>query len=151
MKILSFDQSSLTNGYAVLNGNRVLRSGRFSLGSEELHYRLVAFRDILQKMIKDEKPDVVVFEDIQLQHGNVQVYRALAYILAIAEEVCVEMNQPYQILSSSTWRSVLQFKSKTRDAAKAEAKARTGVAQSDEADAICIGMAYYQKSIGWYF
>ena len=151
MKILSFDQSSLRNGYAILEGNRVLKSGSFSLGSEDLHYRLVAFREVLKKFIKEEEPDVVVFEDIQLQHGNVQVYRALASILAVAEELCVEMNQPYQVMSSSTWRSILEFKSKTRDAAKEEAKKRTGCTSSDEADAICIGMAYYQKSVGWYF
>lgn len=151
MKILSMDQSSLRNGWAVLDGNRVVKSGVFSLGSEDLHYRLVVFREILKKLINDEQPDIVVFEDIQLQHGNVQVYRALAGILAVAEELCVEMNQSYQILSSSTWRSILGFKSKTRDAAKEEAKKRTGCTSSDEADAICIGMAYYQKSIGYYF
>lgn len=151
MKILSFDQSSLGNGWAVLDGNRVLKSGKFSLGPEDLHYRLVAFREVLKKFINEEQPDIVVFEDIQLQHGNVQVYRALASILAVAEELCVEMNQPYQIMSSSTWRSILEFKSKTRDAAKAEAKKRTGCTSSDEADAICIGMAYYIKSTGYYF
>lgn len=49
---------------------------------------------------------------MQNQINNVSTYKILAEIFGITHELMVELNIPYQIVSSNTWKSKLDIKGK---------------------------------------
>ena len=81
---------------------------------------------------------------MQNQINNVSTYKILAEIFGITQELMVELNIPYQVVSSNTWKSKLEIKGKQR--AEQKRNAQTWVLNTynikctqDEADACCIG------------
>ena len=50
-------------------------------------------------VIKEWKPDYIVMEDIQYQHGAVLTYKVLAMLLGIIEELCTEHGIKYEVVS----------------------------------------------------
>ncbi len=146
MVLLSLDQSSHITGWAVFKDNKLLQHGKFDLKSEDIGERLWDYRQELIKLIKQYNPDKIAFEDIQMQGqvNNVVTYRILAEILGITQELMVEIDMPYEIISSQTWKSKLNIKGKTRTEQKRNASQWVLDTYSikvtqDEADAICLG------------
>lgn len=146
MKLLAVDQSSRCNGYAIFEDNDLIKSGTFTLKSDDIGERLVDYRKHIEKLICDNDIDEVAFEDIQMQTqvNNVQTFKVLAEIFGVTQEYLVEQGHSYHIVSSNTWKSKLQIKGRTRPEQKKNAQAyvlehfNKKVSQ-DESDAICIG------------
>ena len=101
-----------------------------------------------------EKFDIneVAFEDIQMQTqiNNVSTYKILAEIFGITQELMYELDLPYQVVSSSTWKSKLEIKGKQR--AEQKRNAQKWVLDTyglkvtqDEADSVCIGASTFVK------
>lgn len=146
MILLSLDQSSHITGWAIFEDNKLVQNGKFDLKSDDIGQRLLHYRTHLIKLINEYKPNKVVFEDIQMQGqvNNVVTYRILAEILGVTEELVTELDMPYEIISSNTWKSKLDIKGKARTEQKRNASqwvlnTYNKKVTQDEADAICLG------------
>lgn len=146
MRLLALDQASRTTGFAVFEDDQLVKSGTFTLRSDDVGERLVDYRKHIEKLIIDNDIEEVAFEDIQMQGqvNNVQTFKVLAEIFGVTQEFLVENGHSYHIVSSNTWKSKLQIKGRTRVEQKRNAQIyvlenfNKKVSQ-DESDAICIG------------
>ena len=146
MRLLALDQASRTTGYAVFEDDQLVKSGTFTLRSDDIGERLVDYRKYIEKLIIDNDVDEIAFEDIQMQSqvNNVQTFKVLAEIFGVTQEYLAEQEHSYHIVSSNTWKSKLNIKGRTRTEQKKNAQAyvlehfNKKVSQ-DESDAICIG------------
>ncbi len=107
--------------------------------------RLVKIKKFINNIVIDAwKPDYIIMEDIQQQHGAVLTYKVLAMLLGIIEVTCAEKEVPHEIVSPNVWRKFAGTCGKTRQEEKmlsvATVKQKYGVAVSDDvAEAILIG------------
>jgi Holliday junction resolvasome RuvABC endonuclease subunit len=159
MRVLSLDQALRVSGYAVFEdcpeGWKLVESGTFEVGSTgDMGKRLVGFSDNLDELYRKHRFTHLVFEDIQLQNGNVTTYKSLAYVQAVAIIWCFNRSMPYTLYAPSHWRKLLGgVWGRKREDQKKKAvevvKERVGfdTKSSDEADAICIGLAWVDKQL----
>lgn len=159
-RVLAFDQASIISGWALFDDNELKKFGNFHLDENQpVSVRLNNFHARLLNMIEIYQPDVLVFEDIQLQNFGgknevgVTTYKVLAAVLGICQMVSAETNIPHYIVHSATWRNFLNIKGRTRTDRKRSAQLlirqiyEVNVSE-DEADAICLGSygaRHYQK------
>ena len=147
MRILSFDQSSRITGYAIFEDKKLLDCGKFTLTDEDFGDRLNRFRKKVKDMIlSNDKFDKVLFEEIQLQQ-NVDTFKKLAMVYGVLMELLVDLNIPYDIVSSNTWKSKCKIKKTVRETEKQAAQRFVldnfgKKVTQDEADAICLGYTY---------
>lgn len=152
MKVLALDQSSRVTGYAIFDDNQLVTSGTFVTDDERIGHRLLEIRNRIQSMVSTYNIDHLVFEEIQLQQQGVTTYKVLAQVLGICEELATELNIPYVIVPSVTWKSTLGIKGKGRTEQKKNAQSfvintyNKKVTQ-DESDAICIGTHYINTQL----
>ena len=88
MRLLALDQASRTTGYAVFEDDQLVKSGTFTLRSDDIGERLVDYRKYIEKLIIDNDIDEIAFEDIQMQSqvNNVQTFKVLAEIFGVTQE-----------------------------------------------------------------
>lgn len=152
MKVLALDQSSRVTGYAIFDNNQLVTSGTFVTDDERIGHRLLEIRNRIQSMVSTYNIDHLVFEEIQLQQQGVTTYKVLAQVLGICEELATELNIPYVIVPSVTWKSTLGIKGKGRTEQKKNAQSfvvntyNKKVTQ-DESDAICIGTHFINTQL----
>ena len=104
MRILSFDQSTRTTGYAVFEDNKLIAHNKFTCLDEDMGDRLVKIRKMLLGLIDIYQPDLGAFEDIQLQsnvENNVDTFKKLAEVFGIFYETLTEMKIDLDIVPSS--------------------------------------------------
>lgn len=154
MTILALDQASRTSGYSVFCDDKLIDSGTFTFTSDDMAKRLVGIRNKVSELIDKYCIEKLILEDIQLQNNvgsNVTTYKALAEVIGVLTELAAERKLPYELVYSSTWKSELKIKGRTRPEQKRNAQVYVfenfGVNVSqDESDAICIGSYYTQKN-----
>lgn len=109
--------------------------------------RLMKIRKSIQRLIDDYQIDEVIMEDIQLQanvQNNVQTFKTLAEVFGVIYELLTEMNIKNSAVLSTSWKSTLGIKGKTRPEQKRNAQEYVfntygKKPTQDECDAICIG------------
>ena len=146
MILLALDQSSRITGWAIFHDQELIDSGTFTLKSDDLGERLVAYRKKLEQLVEKYEIEEVAFEDIQMQNqiNNVQTFKILAEIFGVTQEYLAEQKYFYHIVSSNTWKSKLNIKGRTRAEQKKNCQQwvqdtfNKKVSQ-DESDAIAIG------------
>lgn len=147
MTLLAFDQSSRTTGYAVFRDGELIAHHTFTLTDPDFGIRLYKIRQRVIDLINTYHPSLVAFEEIQYQNNvgnNVDTFKKLAEVYGLFLELLTELNIPYQIVSASTWKSVLHIGGSNREAQKHNAQ-NWVVNQynihptQDECDAICLG------------
>lgn len=152
MRLLALDQASRVTGVAIFDDDKLVKYGTFEIKSnQELGKRLTQFLENLDKLCAAYHFDAVVYEDIQLQMGNVETYRRLAYIQAMILFWCEKNEKNLYCLSPSHWRKVLKDKYGMSWGRKRVEQKQTAIdfiqehyekeVDSDTADAICIGCA----------
>lgn len=152
MRLLALDQASRVTGVAIFNDNKLVKYGTFEIKSnQELGKRLTQFLKNLDKLYAAYHFDAIAYEDIQLQMGNVETYRKLAYIQAMILFWCEKNEKNLYCLSPSHWRKVLKEKYGMSWGRKRVEQKQTAIdfiqehyekkVDSDTADAICIGCA----------
>lgn len=130
--------------------------GKFdaSKAHSDIAPRLTFIKKQIAELIEKNQIDFVCLEDIQLQSSvgnNVSTFKTLAYVQAVIIEFLNEKGIPYEVISSSSWKSTLGIKGKDRPAQKRAAveyvigKYDIKPTQ-DEVDAICIGTHYILKN-----
>lgn len=146
-KLLALDQATRTSGYAIFDSGKLIDYGTFTFTDEDIGERLVKIRNKILSLIEIHNINEVAFEDIQLQNNqinNVDTFQKLAEVFGVVQELCTEINMPYQIVSASSWKSTCKIKGAVRDIQKKNAqlyiqeKYNLKVAQ-DACDAICLG------------
>lgn len=153
-KILAFDQSSQTTGFAYFEDNKFKECGKFTLDSKNIGDRLVDFRRKVLELISHYSPDEVIFEDIQEQN-SIPTFKILAQVQGVMIELLTYLQIPYTIMPSVTWKSALSIKGRARAEQKRNAqqyimKTYDLKVTQDEADSICIGDAYLkQQKCAW--
>lgn len=154
MTILALDQASRTSGYSVFCDGKLIDSGTFTFTSDDMAKRLMGIRNKVNELIDKYCIEKLVLEDIQLQNNvgsNVATYKVLAEVIGVITELAAEKKLPYELVYSSTWKSELKIKGRTRPEQKRNAQVYVfenfgaNVSQ-DESDAICIGACYTQKN-----
>jgi Holliday junction resolvasome RuvABC endonuclease subunit len=142
-RLLALDQASAVSGYAIFEDGKLIKYGTFSVDDEKITTRLVKIKKYVLDLITNFNITRVALEDIQLQK-NVETFKALAQVLGVLTETFEELNIPYQIVYSSSWKSTLRIKGSKRVEQKRNAQKYVlenyGVkATQDTCDAICIG------------
>ena len=145
-RLLALDQASSTSGFAVFVDGELSDYGKFTFSESNIAERLVNIRNKIISLIDLFNIDEVAFEDIQMQNNvnNVQTFKVLAEVFGVVLELLQEKGIKYTIVPSSTWKSTLNIKGKTRPEQKKNAQnfvfEKYGVkAIQDTCDAICIG------------
>lgn len=152
MRLLALDQASRVTGVAIFDDDKLVKYGTFEIKSnQELGKRLTQFLENLDKLYAAYHFDAVAYEDIQLQMGNVETYRRLAYIQAMILFWCEKHEKNLYCLSPSHWRKILKDKYGMSWGRKRVEQKQTAIdfiqehykkeVDSDTADAICIGCA----------
>ena len=147
MRLLALDQASRTSGYAIFEDDKLIDFGTFTYDDADIGVRLHKIRNKVDSLICDNNIDKVVFEDIQLQGNvanNVQTFKTLAEVFGIIYELVTALDINHEAVLSSSWKSTLNIKGRTRPEQKKNAQIWVmntyGVKPSQDAsDAICIG------------
>lgn len=141
-----------TTGYVILDDNKLIESGEWTIdGHKDIEKRLIDFQEQIKNKYKKFKCDCIAFEDIQLQLGNVDTFKKLAYCQAMILDYCGKNKIPYMILAPSHWRKVIKEnfgisfgrkRQEQKDIALAFAENHTNTKMSsDSADAYCLALA----------
>lgn len=144
LRIIAFDQATERFGLSIWDNKQLTFFNLYTF-SGSLNNRLVRIKKFIEEVvIKEWKPDFIVFEDIQYQYGAVLTYKVLAMLLGVIEELCTENNIPYEVVSPNVWRKYMGTCGKTRQEEKqlsiATVKQKFNVKVSDDvAEAILIG------------
>lgn len=164
--ILALDQSTQNTGYAIYKNDNLIEANCISPEGQYLT-RIVKLIQWLKRMVNtlSEKGRVqVLIEEIQLQQipgtsrdVNVKTFKQLAHVQGAILEYLVENNIPYEIIASSTWKSLCGIKGRNRQEQKRNAQIYVvntfGLkVNQDTADAICIGKSYIlnqKKDFNW--
>lgn len=152
MRLLALDQASRVTGVAIFDDDKLVKYGTFEIKSnQKLGKRLTQFLENLDKLYAAYHFDAVAYEDIQLQMGNVETYKKLAYIQAMILFWCEKHEKNLYCLSPSHWRKILKDKYGMSWGRKRAEQKQTAIdfiqeyyqkeVDSDTADAICIGCA----------
>ena len=156
-RVLALDQATHLTGYAVFDNDQLVTSGIFQTELTDSIVRANAVKNWLISMVESWKPDVIGFEDIQLQQFNgknigVTTYKILAELLGILIETCFENSWPYVVCAPATWRAYSGVKGRTRaDKKKSMQKLIKEwfdiTVTDDESDGIGIGKYIAEKRV----
>lgn len=151
--ILALDQASRVSGFAVFSDKKLIKYGKIIPKAEELGKRFLDIRQQVLNLIQEYDINEVIFEDIQLQNNinNVKTFKVLAQLQGVLIVLLENLNIPYTIIPSTTWKSGLKIKGKARAEQKRNAQNYVTEtynikATQDESDAICIG-TYHLNNI----
>lgn len=148
MSLLALDQASRTSGYAIFDDDdKLVTFGTFTYDDEDIGIRLHKIRNKVKSLIDKYAITQVVFEDIQLQGNvmnNVQTFKILAEVFGVIYELVTDLELEHDAVLSSSWKSTLGIKGRTRPDQKKNAQEWVintyGVKPAQDAcDAICIG------------
>ena len=151
MRIIAFDQASRTTGYSVFEDGKLITHGKFTFEDTDFGVRLMKIRNKAISLIHEYVPNEVVIEDIQLQE-NVETFKKLAEVYGIFDELLYELDIPHQAVLSTSWKSTLNIKGRTRPDQKRNAaiwvENTYGIKPTqDECDAICIGAHFFKNNL----
>ena len=154
-RVLALDQATHLTGYAIFDNSQLITSGIFQTELEDEIARSNAIKNWLISMVHNWNPDIIGFEDIQLQsfqnrNIGVTTYKILAELLGILMETCYENDWNYVVCAPATWRAYNGVKGKTRiDKKKSMQKLIKEwfdiTVTDDESDAIGIGKYIAEK------
>lgn len=147
-RILAFDQAANTSGWSVFDDLTLVKFGKWTSSGSHSTEKIAQTKHWVANMIQTWKPDLVVFEDIQLQKFDggeaVVTYKKLAHLQGVLKNYCYENGIIYKIVSPSTWRAFNNIRGKERNDKKKNAQILVKTlydiqVTQDEADAILIG------------
>ena len=142
-RLIAFDQATEHFGLSIFDDGKLVFYSLYTF-SGDLVARLTKIRKLVNDIvIKEWKPDYIVFEDIQYQNG-IMTFKVLAMLLGIIHEVCSENEIPFECVSPNVWRKYAGTCGKSRREEKllsmAVVKEKYNISVSDDvAEAILIG------------
>jgi len=107
MRRVAFDQSTKVTGYSVFDEEKLVEYGVFDFSKEkESKGRLTHMLHSVYDLICKQNPDIIIFEDVQLQ-GNPKALIALAQLQGCIIAISIMKHVPYCVLHPSTWRRII--------------------------------------------
>lgn len=162
-KVLAIDQSTTSSGACLFSADGTLLSSWVLLpkkSDKDAFERIWTMYKQIRKIIKEEKPDRVILEDVQLTDvgRNVMVLKQLSRLQGCLIGLCYECGVYFEFIYPSTWRSALEFlkgkkssdcdrktmKQMAVDYANEHFGMKLTIKDNDLADAACLGAAYYK-------
>lgn len=111
---LAIDQATNKSGYSVFkNGELEVYGTIQTSSSNDLIKRIDELIIILRILIFNYEPDYVAIEDVQLQR-NTRGLISLSKLLGSLELELTRLRVPYDVISSSTWKSTCKIKGRKR-------------------------------------
>lgn len=144
-RVLALDQASHITGYSIFDGPNLITYGTFEAKETDEAKRFHEIKLWLISMIENWQCDIIGIEGIQFQQNmGVVTFQTLARLQGVLMDLCVELNIPYVICPTNTWRAHCEVKGKTRTDKKRSmqllVKKWYDVTVSDDiADAVGIG------------
>lgn len=150
-RILALDQATKVTGYAIYDGDQLVKYGTHTTSQENQEDKFSDVRCWLINMINVWQPEFIGFEGIQLQDNlsggqkmGVTTFEALARLQGAIMVTCKEMGVPFEIYPTNTWRQACGVKGRARAEKKRSMQKLAKewfdiTVTEDEADAIGIG------------
>lgn len=146
--ILALDQSTRVSGWAFYK-DELIDFGHWENTHEDLAIRIHKLCQQIQTKIDIYKPELIVIENIQMQHGDVATFQKLAQVQGALMALCVENEIDYKLVYPSEWRKECNFlkgndlkRENQKKIAQQWVKDKYNMkCTQDEADAICIAYA----------
>lgn len=114
-RILALDQASHVTGYSIFDGPNLISYGTFEAKETDEAKRFHEIKLWLISMIENWQCDIIGIEGIQYQQNmGVTTFQTLARLQGILMDLCIELNIPYIICPTNTWRAHCEVKGKTR-------------------------------------
>ena len=147
MRILSIDASTKSSGWCIGQDGKFEKSGCVAAASKNVNARIIKIRDEISKIIKENNID-----------NKVLMWLQAAIVLAAYE---INPKIQCEFIGATEWRAALKIKQgrgikremlKPQDIKYVEDKYSIKVQNDDQADAICIFDAYWEKNdneINW--
>ena len=162
MKILSLDLSTKSSGWCIGQDGKFEKSGCVAATSKNVNARIIKIRDEISKIIKENNIDKIVMQQVQPEY-NSHTNKVLMWLQAAIVLAAYEINPKIQceFIGATEWRAALKIKQgrgikremlKPQDIKYVEDKYSIKVQNDDQADAICIFDAYWEKNdneINW--
>lgn len=161
MKILSLDLSTKLSGWSIGQNQSLKSHGCISASSRDVIQRIIKMRNQIANIIKENNIDIIVMEQVRPDY-NSHTGKILMWLQAAIAIIAYEINPKieFKFINASEWRAALKMKQgrgikreivKAQDIQYVKNKYNI-IVNDDEADAICILDAYYQKinnEINW--
>lgn len=159
MNILALDLSTKSSGWAIFEDGELKSHGCITASSTDLIKRIYKMKDELNKIINDNNINKIITEEVRPEGGygvgNLKTHRALMWLQAAIAFMIFDNHNSIEIdyIYPSSWRATLGIKNgrgiKRMTLKEADIEYvynKYGIkVNDDEADAICIGLAQYQK------
>lgn len=161
MRILCLDLSTKSSGWCIGQENNLESHGFITASSKDALKRIRKMRDQLSNIIKNNKINKIVMEEVRPEYNShtnkILMWLQAAIVLAAYE---IDPKIEYDFIGASEWRAALKIKQgrgikrqqlKPQDIQYVQNKYNILV-NDDQADAICIFDAYWQKNnneINW--
>lgn len=154
-RVLALDQATFKTGWSIFDGRELIKFGVYTIDGSDEGIRLHTIKMWLMSMIENWRPDLVAIEGIQFQEDKnmgVTTFQTLARLQGILIDLCVELNIPYKVCPTNTWRAHCGVKGRARSDKKKSmqliVKEKYDISVTDdESDAIGIGK-YAADSFG---
>lgn len=105
-RILALDQASHVTGYSIFDGPTLVSYGTFEAKETDEAKRFHEIRLWLISMVENWQCDIIGIEGIQYQQTmGVTTFQTLARLQGVLMDLCVELNIPYVICPTNTWRA----------------------------------------------
>ena len=114
-RVLALDQASHVTGYSIFDGSNLVSFGTFEAKETDEAKRFHEIKLWLMSMIENWHCDIIGIEGIQYQQNmGVTTFQTLARLQGILMDLCIELNIPYVICPTNTWRAHCGVKGTTR-------------------------------------
>ena len=114
---MAIDQASRHSAFSIGVNGKLTDYGELN-ASGEGDDRIYEMAVLIKNKILQTKPDVVYFENIQLQSGNVSVYQMLARLQGELIFMLKEMKISYHVVAPVTWKANIGICKGKRDVQK---------------------------------
>ena len=105
-RVLALDQASHITGYSIFDGLNLVSYGTFEAKESDEVKRFHEIKLWLISMIENWQCDIIGIEGIQYQQTmGVTTFQTLARLQGILMDLCIELNIPYVICPTNTWRA----------------------------------------------
>ena len=121
-KLISFDQSTDTTGYAVFRDGEMVKYGSFSPDGGNVVDRIEFMHGNIRELIEAEHPDHIAFEGVQYQR-NMKSYSELSWLQGVILAAIFDCGCGFEIVMPSSWRKHFGL-NKGKGVKRAELKAR---------------------------
>lgn len=161
MKILTLDASTHSTGYAIGEEEQLQLHGCITAASRDVIKRIIKMRDQIQNLVKNNQIKKIIMQEVRpdfSSHTNKVLMWLQAAIVISAYQI--DSSIQFEFIEAVKWRAALKMKQgrgikrpslKLQDIQYVKDKYNI-IVNDDEADAICLFDAYWQKfdnEINW--